>query len=160
MTEATIDQSAKDSWEKVLNKIIEDSDMVMLSSGPDAAPESDAVLMEQARGMLHQFALRTVEGKILSHEKKGLLKALGDAIARIDAELGHRLGQLRRSDDFQKLERSWRGLHGLVKASETGPRLKRRLLNAGKSESGDVLSTAVDGDQSQVWKRMSVDEEP
>ena len=39
MTEATIDQSAKDSWEKVLNKIIEDSDMVMLSNAADAAPE-------------------------------------------------------------------------------------------------------------------------
>jgi hypothetical protein len=96
MTEATIDQSAKDSWEKVLNKIIEDSDMVMLSNAADAAPESDALLMEQARGMLHQFAMRTAEGKILSNEKKGLLKAMGDAIARIDAELGHRLGQLMR----------------------------------------------------------------
>jgi type VI secretion system protein ImpC len=158
MTEATIDQSAKDSWEKVLNKIIEDSDMVMLSNAADAAPESDALLMEQARGMLHQFAMRTAEGKILSNEKKGLLKAMGDAIARIDAELGHRLGQLMRSEDFQKLERSWRGLHGLVKSSETGPRLKLRLLNASKTEIGDDLSKAVDVDQSQLFKKIYEEE--
>jgi type VI secretion system protein ImpC len=158
MSNATIDQSVKDQWTKVLDKIIKDSNMVLLSEAPAAAPDSDARLMTQARAMLQQFAMRSAEGKIKSDEKKGLLKAMGDAVTQLDKEIGERLSKLMHSDDFQKLERSWRGLHDLVKNSETGPRLKLRLLNATKTEIGDDLTKAVDVDQSHLFKKIYEEE--
>jgi type VI secretion system protein ImpC len=159
MTNATIDEGTKDKWGEVLDKIIKDSNMVLLSDSAEAeAQQSDARLMSQARNMLQQFARQSAEGKIRSDEKKGLLKALGDAIAQIDQQIGDRLSQLMHSVDFQKLERSWRGLHGLVKNTETGPRMKLRLLNATKTEIGDDLTKAVDVDQSQLFKKIYEEE--
>lgn len=154
MKVASIDQASSAKWSKVLDDIIDSCNMVL----PAGTDEDDAKLQEQARAMLQQFAMRSAEGKIKIDEKKGLLKAMGDTIAQIDEEIGQRMRQLMHHEQFQKLERSWRGLHGMVKNAETGPRLKLRLLNASKSEIGDDLSKAVDVDQSQLFKKIYEEE--
>lgn len=156
MKSVTIDKTTEAVWKVTLDKIIADSKMVLLSG--DADQKSKDSLMDAARAMLQQFAISRAEERIKPDEKKGLLKAMGDAVAEIDREIGERLSLLMHSEDFQKIERSWRGLHGLVKNSETGTRLKLRVLNASKTEVGDDLAKAVDVDQSQLFKKVYEEE--
>ena len=58
------------------------------------------------------------------------------------------------SEEFQKLEGSWRGLHHLVMNSETSSTLKIRMLNMKKKELHKDLSKAVEFDQSQTFKKI------
>ena len=58
------------------------------------------------------------------------------------------------SEEFQKLEGSWRGLHHLVMNSETSATLKIRMLNMKKKELHKDLSKAVEFDQSQTFKKI------
>jgi len=59
---------------------------------------------------------------------------------------------------FQKLEGSWRGLHHLVMNAETGTSLKIRVMNATKRELHKCLTTAVEFDQSVIFKKIYEDE--
>ncbi|SFM79503.1 type VI secretion system contractile sheath large subunit [Rugamonas rubra] len=134
----------------VLDKIIKDSKMVLDPNNSEA--------MDAAAHMLREFAQQAAANKIKADEKKGILKALGDAVARLDEELTRGLNELMHAPEFQRLESTWRGLHGLVKNSETGERLKLRLLNTNKGDLFDDLTKAVDVDQSQLFKKIYEEE--
>src|SRR5262245_26301177 len=58
---------------------------------------------------------------------KGVTQTINKRIAAIDEVLSRQLDQVMHSPEFQKLESSWRGLHKLVHASETGESLKIRV---------------------------------
>jgi type VI secretion system protein ImpC len=60
--------------------------------------------------------------------------------------------------DMQALEASWRGLHYLVKNSETGTRLKLRLLDASKKDLANDLEKAIDVDTSALFKKIYEEE--
>lgn len=153
-----------EQWREALNQVIESNSMVLLAPVDEAADDAQEIekaneaLKKQARAMLRQFAERTLKNDINIKHKKGLAKAIGEAIEKIDKELGQRLSALLHNEDFQKLEASWRGLHGLVKNSETGSRLKLRLLNVSKKDVADDLTRAVDVDQSQLFKKVYEEE--
>lgn len=79
-------------------------------------------------------------------------------IAQIDRIISRQLSAIMHHPDFQKLEASWRGLHGLVFNTETGTRLKLRLLNATRKELSDDLERAVEFDQSVLFKKIYEEE--
>src|SRR5262245_24802827 len=54
--------------------------------------------------------------------------------AVIDKKISEQLNLVMHTEDFQKLEASWRGLHYLVHQSETGVDLKIRVLNVSKKD--------------------------
>ena len=56
--------------------------------------------------------------------------------------------------EFQKLEASYRALYYLVMNSETGPRLKIRVLNISRNELQKDLEKAVEFDQSNLFKKV------
>ena len=60
--------------------------------------------------------------------------------------------------EFQKLEGTWRGLDYLVKQSETGERLRIKVLNVSKKELAKDLEKAVEFDQSRLFKIVYEDE--
>ncbi len=79
-------------------------------------------------------------------------------IAEIDSLIAERLDQILHNADFIALEAAWRGLHLLVSNTETGPRLKLRVLNVDQDELANDLDKAVDFDQSALFKKVYEEE--
>lgn len=85
---------------------------------------------------------------------KNLTVTINTAIAAIDRALSAQLSAIMRSEKFQNLEGSWRGLHHLISNSETSSQLKIRMLNISKKELTRDLEKAVEFDQSQIFKKI------
>jgi type VI secretion system protein ImpC len=79
-------------------------------------------------------------------------------IAQIDDLISRQLSLIMHHPRFQQLEASWRGLHDLVHKTETGTRLKLRVLNTTRQELQDDLDNAVEFDQSALFKKVYEEE--
>ncbi|QDT55810.1 hypothetical protein Pan44_38580 [Caulifigura coniformis] len=75
-------------------------------------------------------------------------------MAVIDKKISEQLNLVMHSEDFQKLEGSWRGLHYLVHQSETGTELKIKVLNVSKKDLLKDLEQASEFDQSALFKKV------
>lgn len=87
-------------------------------------------------------------------EMSFMINILIDRIADIDEHLSNQINAILHNKSFQKLEASWRGLNYLVKNTETGSRLKLRLLNVSQHELQNDLEKAIEFDQSQLFKKI------
>ena len=76
----------------------------------------------------------------------------GQPSTDIDALLGSQLRAILHARNFQALEATWRGLHGLVVNTETNTLLQLRVFNATQDEVHDDLEKAVAFDQSHLFK--------
>ncbi len=76
----------------------------------------------------------------------------------MDQKLGLQVDEILHHEPFQRLEASWRGLSFLVYKSETGKMLKLRLINISKAEIMKDLESAVEFDQSQLFKKVYEEE--
>ena len=79
-------------------------------------------------------------------------------IQEIDLLLSQQLDEILHHDNFKNVESSWRGLNYLVMNTETGTKLKLRLLNASRTELRDDLEKAVEFDQSILFKHIYEEE--
>jgi type VI secretion system protein ImpC len=79
-------------------------------------------------------------------------------IAQIDEIMSKQLSAILHDPNLQKLEASWQGLHNLVFNTETGTRLKLRLLNVKRDELQKDLENAVEFDQSALFKKVYEEE--
>jgi type VI secretion system protein ImpC len=89
---------------------------------------------------------------------RDVVQRINDCIAEIDDRISTQLNEVIHTPDFQRLEASWRGLNYLVMNTETGTRLKIRLLNVSKADLLKDLKTAVEFDQSALFKKVYEDE--
>jgi type VI secretion system protein ImpC len=122
----------------------------------DAARPDDQMARSRTRDAFHQFLDQVVKpGQVVSKDVDANIKAW---ITEIDKKLSAQLNEILHNPDFQKLESSWRGLHYLVSQSETGERLKIRVLNATKKELAKDLEKAVEFDQSTLFKKIYEEE--
>lgn len=85
---------------------------------------------------------------------KNLSVTINAAIDSIDEIMSKQLSAIMKSEKFQKLEGSWRGLNHLVMNSETGSQLKLRVMNISQKELFRDLDKAVEFDQSQIFKKI------
>lgn len=85
---------------------------------------------------------------------KNLTQTLRNAIAMIDDQITKQLKAIMHNEKFTKLEGTWRGMHYLVKNSETCDTLKIRMLNVGKKDLAKDLEKAVEFDQSELFKKV------
>lgn len=79
-------------------------------------------------------------------------------IAQIDEALSTQLNAILHTEEFQRLEATWRGLHYLVMNTETGTQLKLRLLNVSKKDLLTDLEKASEFDQSAFFKMVYEEE--
>jgi type VI secretion system protein ImpC len=96
--------------------------------------------------------------KVLEGDTSDVVAAIRTRIAQIDELLQVQLDQILHNPSFQALEASWRGLHYLVDKSETGTSLKIRLLNASKADVTKDIESAVEFDQSALFKQIYEEE--
>ena len=90
--------------------------------------------------------------------RRDVVELINDKIAEIDDLLSDQLNEILHHEEFQQLEASWRGLHYLVFNTETGSRLKLRLLDVSKAELLKDLEKAVEFDQSTLFKKVYEEE--
>jgi type VI secretion system protein ImpC len=111
---------------------------------------------ERARDLVGEFVHQILdEGMTVSRDTMTMIQS---RIAHIDELLSRQLDEILHHPDFQKLEASWRGLHYLVMNTETGSRLKLRLLCLTKKELFKDLDQAVEFDQSALFKKIYEEE--
>jgi len=79
-------------------------------------------------------------------------------IAEIDELLSEQLSEVMHAPAFQQLESNWTGLHYLCKQTSTGERLKIKVLNAAKKDVVKDFKTAIDFDQSALFKKIYEEE--
>src|SRR3989344_5294117 len=87
-----------------------------------------------------------------------LAASIDARIAEIDRLISTQLSAVMHAPEFQRLESTWTGLHYLCKQTSTGERLKIKLLNATKRDMVKDFKTAIDFDQSALFKKVYEEE--
>lgn len=112
-----------------------------------------------ARDLVGAFVDQVVDQRaFLDKKTQDAVKAVERMIAAIDEKLGEQLDAILHAPKFQELEARWRGLHYLVKNTETSTTLKIRVLDASKKELSKDLSAAVEFDRSAFFKKVYEEE--
>jgi len=125
----------------------------IVSEGKMARDESQTAY---ARNLIGEFASQVLAEQItVSSDTVSMINA---RIAAIDELLSNQLNQIMHHPDFQKVEATWRGLNYLVSNTETGTRLKLRVLNITQKELLKDLEKAVEFDQSALFKKIYEEE--
>jgi type VI secretion system protein ImpC len=105
-------------------------------------------------------SLTNVPGIILALNSSGIKEArdMREAVANrvtvIDATLSGQLDKILHHPAFQRIEGTWRGLAYLTKQAESGTLLKIKVLNLNLKEMERDFKTAIDFDQSMLFKRL------
>lgn len=113
-----------------------------------------ATALEQLDEFVRQLMLKHPGARVA----KDTVRTINTWIAELDQKLTSQLNEVIHQEEFQKLEASWRGLHYLVKNSETGTNLKIRVLQASKQDLLNDLETASEFDQSSLFKKVYTEE--
>ncbi len=109
-----------------------------------------------ARDLIGEFVKQIMDGAItVSKDTEQMINA---RIAQIDKLISTQLNEIMHHPDLQKLEASWRGLSYLVNQSETGERLKIRVMNVSKQELLKDMEKASEFDQSTLFKKIYEEE--
>lgn len=110
----------------------------------------------RAKDVLGEFVNQILEGTmVVSKNTEAMINA---RISQIDQLISRQLNEVMHSEDFQKLEASWRGLHYLVHQSETGEKLRIRVLNVNQKDLLKDMEKASEFDQSTLFKKIYEDE--
>jgi len=138
------------------------------AAAAETTTEDAGSLLDQAISVTKQTEpdrvkelLATLAGEAASETvkfDKNMTVTLRNAIAKLDQQISKQLAVIMHHEKFKQMEGSWRGLHYLVKNSEIGESLKIRMLNVTKKELAKDLSSAVDFDQSQLFKKVYEEE--
>jgi type VI secretion system protein ImpC len=109
-----------------------------------------------ARDVISELVSQIMEGTIVV--SKDTVAMINARISAIDHLVSKQLNEVMHHPDFQKLEASWRGLHYLVNKSETGERMKLRVLNVSKTDLLKDMEKAAEFDQSALFKKVYEEE--
>ena len=72
--------------------------------------------------------------------------------------ISEQLSAVMHAPEFQQLESTWRGLHYLCQQTSTGPMIKVKVLNAPKKDIVRDFKSAIDFDQSALFKKVYEEE--
>src|SRR5438105_15920739 len=107
---------------------------------PTGADSEEQRQLQRGLEALNEFIAAAIEpGQVVSADFE---KTVNYWIAEIDKKVSEQLNAVMHAPPFQKLEGTWRGLHYLISNSETGEKLKIRLLDTTKKEIAKDLENA------------------
>jgi type VI secretion system protein ImpC len=110
----------------------------------------------RAKDIIGELVKEVMDGTVVVSEN---LSANIDArIAEIDQLISDQLSEVMHAAEFQKLESSWTGLRYLCKQTSTGEQLKIKVFNTTKKELVKDFKTAIDFDQSALFKKIYEEE--
>ncbi len=111
---------------------------------------------ERARDIISELASQVLEGEVVVSEN--LSASLDARVAELDRLISEQLSEVMHAPEFQKLESAWTGLHYLAKQTSTGSMMKIKLMNATQKELVKDFKTAIDFDQSALFKKVYEEE--
>ncbi|ELX09826.1 ype VI secretion protein, ImpA family [Janthinobacterium sp. HH01] len=111
---------------------------------------------ERAKDIISELVSQVLEGTVVM--SNNLSATLDARVAELDRLISSQLSAIMHAPAFQKLEQSWTGLHYLVRNSATGQGLKIRMLNATKRELVKDFQSALEFDQSSMFKKVYEEE--
>lgn len=142
---ATMGSSAGIQESGLLDKIIEESRVA----------QSDQE-KNRARDIISELVNQVLEGEVVVSEN--LAASLDARVAELDRLISEQLSEVMHAPEFQALESAWTGLHYLCKQTSTGQQLKIKLFNAAKRDLVKDFKTAIDFDQSALFKKVYEEE--
>jgi type VI secretion system protein ImpC len=111
---------------------------------------------ERARDIISELVSQVMEGTVVMSDN--LSATLDARVAELDRMISAQLSAVMHAPEFQKLERSWTGLHYLVKNSTSGTNQQIRMMNATKKELVKNFQSALEFDQSAIFKKVYEEE--
>ncbi len=109
-----------------------------------------------AKDLIGEFVSQVMEGAMVV--SKDMESMINTRISQIDKLISDQLNEVMHHESFKKLEGSWRGLHYLVSKSETGERMKIRVMNVSKKDLLKDMEKASEFDQSAMFKQIYEEE--
>ncbi|RYF05363.1 MAG: type VI secretion system contractile sheath large subunit [Oxalobacteraceae bacterium] len=143
-------------------------------AGAGAAPEaiSESALLDQiveqskvakssteharAKDLISELVSQVLDGTVVV--SNNLAATIDARVAELDRLISEQLSGIMHAPEFQKLESSWTGLHYLVKNSATSANLKIKMLSATKRELVKDFQSALEFDQSTMFKKVYEEE--
>ncbi|UCV02005.1 type VI secretion system contractile sheath large subunit [Dechloromonas denitrificans] len=110
----------------------------------------------RARDIISELVSQVLEGEVIVSEN--LAASLDARVAELDRLISEQLSEVMHAPEFQALESAWTGLHYLCKQTSTGVQQKIKLFNATKRELVKDFKTAIDFDQSALFKKVYEEE--
>lgn len=111
---------------------------------------------ERAKDIIGELANQVLSGTVVVSDN--LSATLDARVAELDRLISSQLSAIMHAPEFQKLESTWRGLNYLVKETQTGTMIKIKALNATKRDLVRDFKTAIDFDQSALFKKVYEEE--
>lgn len=145
MQQAAASESSTVSQTGLLDQIIEESRVA----------QSDQE-KHRARDIISELVSQVLEGEVIVSDN--LAASLDARVAELDRLISEQLSEVMHAAEFQSLESAWTGLHYLCKQTSTGPQLKIKLFNADKRELIRDFKSAIDFDQSALFKKVYEEE--
>ncbi len=124
-------------------------DMLQRSFRPRTNEAQEAV-----SGAVKTLLAFSRRNKVVVHED--VVQTIEQLVAELDKKISAQLSNVLHSSRFQKLEGAWRGLHYLVRNTDTSANLKIKFMNISKVELGRTLRRykGVIWDQSPIFKKI------
>jgi len=110
----------------------------------------------RARDIISELVSQVLEGEVIVSEN--LAASLDARVAELDRLISEQLSEVMHAPEFQALEGAWTGLHYLCKQTSTGTQQKIKLFNASKRDLVKDFKTAIDFDQSALFKKVYEEE--
>ena len=110
----------------------------------------------RAKDIISEFANQVLEGEVVVSDN--LAASLDARVAELDRLISAQLSEVMHAPEFQALESAWTGLHYLCKQTSTGEQLKIKLMSVSKKELIKDFKTAIDFDQSALFKKVNEEE--
>jgi type VI secretion system protein ImpC len=110
----------------------------------------------RAKDLISELVSQVMDGTVVV--TNNLAATIDARVAELDQLISAQLSAIMHAPEFQKLESSWTGLHYLVKNTATGTNLKIKLMNATKRELVKDFQSALEFDQSTMFKKVYEEE--
>ena len=110
----------------------------------------------RAKDLIGELVSQVLEGTVIVSDN--LSATLDARVAELDRLISSQLSAVMHAPEFQKIESTWRGLHYLCKETTTGTTLKIKAFNATKRDLSRDFKTAIEFDQSALFKKIYEEE--
>ena len=111
---------------------------------------------ERAKDIISELVREVLDGTVVMSDNLSI--TLDARVADLDQLISVQLSEIMHHAEFQKLEATWTGLQYLCKQTSTSTGLKIQVFNATKKELIKDFKTAVDFDQSALFKKVYEEE--
>jgi type VI secretion system protein ImpC len=110
----------------------------------------------RAKDIISELVHEVMKGTVVVSDN--LSATLDARIAELDLLISEQLSEVMHAAEFQKIEGTWRGLHYLCHETETSTLLKIKMLNITKRQLVKDFQSAIEFDQSLMFKKIYEEE--